>query len=188
MELGGTKVEVNGQAAPVLSVSATKVEFVCPMLPLGTPLEVSVETPSGTSSPISMRMESASPHIFELDDSADSQGLVSFEGSSELTMPRNSEIPGHPAQPFDEVILWGTGFGPTAEANPTLISATIGNVNAEVEAVQGVPGHAGLYTVRMRVPVPAIFGNNVPLQLQVVGSDGRVFSSNTVTIAIEPAK
>jgi hypothetical protein len=36
------------------------------------------------------------------------------------------------------------------------------------------------------VPASTVFGDSVPLQLQVTGGDGKSVISNTVTIAIEP--
>jgi uncharacterized protein (TIGR03437 family) len=135
-----------------------------------------------------MMMQSASPRIFGLGASGGlgasrpSQGVVSFFGTTELAMARNSQASSHPAQPGDEILLWGTGFGSSSGT----VSVELGGVDAQVEAVQAVPGHAGVYIVQVRVPVPTVFGNDVPVQLQAVGPDGKQFNSNSVTMAIEP--
>jgi uncharacterized protein (TIGR03437 family) len=131
-----------------------------------------------------MAMQSASPWIFGSGASGQNQGLASFVGTNELAMARNAQMPSHPAQPGDVVLLWGTGFGSSSEA--WAVSVKVGGVDAEVDAVNAVPGRAGLYTVQVRVPVPMVFGDEVPVQLQAVGPDGKLFSSNSVTIAIEP--
>jgi uncharacterized protein (TIGR03437 family) len=186
MELGGTKVKVNGQYVPVLSVSPTEVDFVCPSLLPQTQLAVAVETASGVSAPLSMMMQSASPRIFALDASGPNQGVVSFVGTTELAMARNSQVSAHPAQPGDEILLWGTGFGSSSGAAYGTVSVKIGGVDAQVDAVNAVPGHAGVYTVQVRVPVPTVFGDGVPVQLQAIGPDGKQFNSNSVTLAIEP--
>jgi uncharacterized protein (TIGR03437 family) len=98
-------------------------------------------------------------------------------------MARNAQVAAHPAQPGDEIVLWGTGFGTSSE----VLSVNIGGVDAQVESVKAAPGQAGVYTVQLRVPVPTVFSEEVPAQLQVTGSDGKVFHSNSVTIAVEPA-
>jgi uncharacterized protein (TIGR03437 family) len=185
MELGGTKVKVNGQYAPVLSASPTEVAFVCPSLSAGTQLAVAVETPSGISGPLSMAMQSASPWVLGSGTLGQNQGMVSFVDTTELAMARNSLVPAHPAQPGDEILLWGTGLGSSSEFPYGIVSVKLGGVDAEVDAVNAVPGHAGLYTVKVRVPVPTVFGDGVPVELQVIGSDGKRFNSNRVTIAVE---
>jgi hypothetical protein len=62
----------------------------------------------------------------------------------------------------------------------------LGDVDAEVGAVRAVPGHAGVYTVQVRVPVPTVFGDGVPVEIQVTGPDGKLYHGNRVTMAIEP--
>jgi uncharacterized protein (TIGR03437 family) len=101
-------------------------------------------------------------------------------------MARNFRVPAHPAQPGDEIVLWGTGFGPAAQVNGGQIAVKVGSVVANVDAVRAVPGHAGVYTVQVRVPAATVFGDSVPVQLQVTGGDGKSVDSNTVAIAIEP--
>src|SRR5208283_4117973 len=140
---------------------------------------------AGVSPSIRLPMANASPRIFALGDSE--QGVVSFSNTSELAMARNFRIPAHPAQPGDEIVLWGTGFGPAGQVNAGQLAAKVGGVDANADAVQAVPGRAGVYAVQVRVPASPTFGDNVPLQVQVTGVDGKTVRSNTVTIAIEPA-
>ena len=176
---------MNGQYVAVLSVSSTEVQFLCPDLTTETTLRVAVETDAGISPSISMPMANDSPRIFALGDSK--QGVVSFSNTSELAKARNSEIPAHPAQPGDQIVLWGTGFGPAGQVNTAQLAVKVGSVDVNADAVQAVPGHAGVYAVQVRVPASTTFGDNVPVQVQVTGVDGKTLSSNTVTIAIEPA-
>ena len=187
LDLDGTKVKVNGVYVPILSASQTEVHFVCPILPPGTQLEVAVESPVGVTGPLSMVMQSASPEIFSIGGSGQKQGVVTFVGTADLAMARNAQVAAHPAQPGDEILLWGTGFGMSDEVLSGTVSMNIGGVDAQVESVNAAPGQAGVYTVQVRVPVPMVFGEEVPAQLQVTGPDGKVFNSNSVTIAIEPA-
>jgi len=129
-----------------------------------------------------MVMQSASPWIFGLGGSGQNQGMVSFVGSTELAMARNSQVPAHPAQPGDEILIWGSGFG----SSSGMVSVKVGGVDAQVDAVHAVPGHAGVYSIQVRVPVPTVFGDEVPVQLQAIGPDGKQFNSNSVTLVIEP--
>jgi uncharacterized protein (TIGR03437 family) len=186
MELGGTKVKVNGNYVPVLSASSTEVQFVCPSGSPGSPLAVDVETESGAGGTLSTVMQDASPWIFSLGDSSQAQGVVSFAGTTDLAMSRNAQVAAHPAQPGDEVLLWGTGFGSSSEAWSGMVSVKLGGVDTAVDGVRAVPGRAGLYAVQVRVPVPMAFGDSVPVQLQVIGTDGKPYTSNTVTVAVEP--
>jgi uncharacterized protein (TIGR03437 family) len=186
IELDGTKLLVNGQYVPLISASATQVQFICPSLPAQTSLELSVETDAGKSGPLNAIMQIASPWVFPTGTASQNRGLVSLVGTTDLAMPRNSELPAHPAQPGDEILILGTGLGSSSGAASWMVSARVGGVDAEVEAVSPVSGHAGVYTVRVRVPVPLEFGDDVPLQLQVSDLDGKLFSSNSVTIAVEP--
>ena len=67
------------------------------------------------------------------------------------------------------------------------MSVQIGGVDAEVEGLSAVPNRGGVYTLRVRVPVPMIFGDEVPVEVQVIGADGKVFRNSGITIAIEPS-
>jgi len=102
-------------------------------------------------------------------------------------MTRNAQFAGHPAQPGETILFLGTGFGAFVDTIPGTVSVQIGGVDAEVEGLSAVPSDGGLYTLRVRVPVPMAFGDEVPVEVRVTGPDGKVFRSSGVTIAIEPA-
>ena len=51
-KLSGTTVRVNGIEAAVLSVSASRVDFLCPAAMPGSPLEIAVVTRTGVAQPI----------------------------------------------------------------------------------------------------------------------------------------
>jgi uncharacterized protein (TIGR03437 family) len=150
-------------------------------------LNIAVETQTGSGS-TEMSMESASPRIFTLGGGGQAQGIVSFQDTSDLAMPRNFRVPAHPAQPGDDVLIWATGLGLTNSDNTAQISATMGGVDAEVEAVKAVLGYAGVYTVQVRVPMVPNFGDNVPLQVRVVSGNNTPVASNIATLSVEPAQ
>jgi uncharacterized protein (TIGR03437 family) len=131
-------------------------------------------------------MQSASPWLFPLGDSSQTQGVVSFVGTTELAMARNAQVAAHPSQPGDEILLWATGLGSSSEAWSGMVSVKLGGVDAQVEGVSAVSDRAGVYAVQVRVPVTMVFGDAVPVQLDVINPDGLKFTSNSVTIAVEP--
>jgi len=186
--LGGTRVVINGRAVPVLFASEDHVSFLCPNQDPGTQLEVAVEAVAGTTVPVKSTMQEASPMILSLNGPGHEQGVISFVDTTELAMTRNFRVPAHPAQPGDEILIWGTGFGGASPANPSAgtVLMKLGRVFAEVESLREVPGRAGLYVIQARVPMNAEFGDAVGLQVQVTRSDGRRFTSNEVTLAVEP--
>jgi uncharacterized protein (TIGR03437 family) len=186
MDLGGTKVIMNGAIVPVLIASSDEVRFLCPVLEPETQLQVTVETAVGSSGALGMVMQSASPWIFALDE-GDTQGVVSFTGRTELAMIRNARKAAQPAQPGDEVVIWGSGFGGGGQVSVRTVSVQVGGGEAEVVSVDAVPGYAGVYTVRVRVPSPITYGDGVPLQVKVIGVDGKEFKSNNITVAVERA-
>jgi uncharacterized protein (TIGR03437 family) len=185
MALGGTKVNINGQYVAVLSVSPAEVHFLCPAVDPGTQLQVALETASGVTQPLNTVMQSASPWIFSLKAPDQNQGVVSFAGATELAMARNSRVSAQPAQPGDEILIWGTGFGSMADVSAGTVTVELDGLSAEVESINAVPGHAGVYTIQVRVPQATAPSDAVPLQVQVMGPDGKVLSSNSVSIAVE---
>jgi uncharacterized protein (TIGR03437 family) len=185
LELGGSSVKINGASVPVLSVSRTRVHFLCPALESGSPLSATLETASGTSNALSATMQEVSPEIFSVDGSGENEGVISFPNAAAMATPRSPRIPGYPAQPGDQILIWGTGFGSTTESANKAASVTLGGVRAGVGSVRAVPGHMGLYTVEVRVPETAGFGDAVPVQLMVTTLDGKQFASNVVTMATE---
>jgi uncharacterized protein (TIGR03437 family) len=186
MELGGTRVKVNSQYVPVLFSSATRVNFLCPLLDPGAQLAVMVETASGVTEALTSIAQRASPTIFSLDDSGRNQGLISFAGMNEMVMERNFRVPAHPAQPGDSILIWATGLGPVAEASNGAVSIRLGKTYAEVDSIQAVPGHAGVYTIQARVRASIVFGDAVPVQLEIAVLGGERLIGNIVTASVEP--
>ena len=185
MELAGTKVKVNGQYVPMVFSSPVRVSFLCPALDVGARLSVAVESDAGISDPVTATMLAASPTIFSLDGSGQNQGLISFADTTDIVMARNSQVPAHPAQPGDRIVIWATGLGSAPSASNRAVMVKLGDVYAEVESVEAVSGYAGVYTIQMCVPASPTFGDAVPVQLEIVTPEGQ-FQSNTVIVAIEP--
>jgi uncharacterized protein (TIGR03437 family) len=187
LELGGTQVKINGQAVPVLFRSATQVNFLCPTLNPDTPLSLVVETDTGRTEPIAGRMQENTPRILSLDGKDAGQGMILFPETGELAMQRNYQIPAHPAQPGDRALVWVTGISSSRKL-PGAIQIKIGDVPAEVESMQSVAGYAGLDAIYVRIPAGTEFGDAVPVQLEILSSNGRLVRSNSATAAVERAR
>ena len=187
LALGRTRAKINGQYVPILSASEERVTFVCPSLDPGTQLDAVVESNAGTTDAVKGTMQAASPMIFSLNGSGHNQGVISFADTNELAMARNFLVPAHPAQPGDEILIWGSGFGlPPTDVPAGSVLVKLGGAFAEVESLRAVPGHAGTYVIQARVPIDAEFGDAVAVQVQVTTPDGRRSTSNEVTLAVEP--
>ena len=113
LSLGGTAVKINGEAVAVLRVSRSRVQFLCPTLPAGTPLAAAVTTASAEATPLTTSMQSASPEILSV-DAADQT-----------------------AQPGDELVIQAAGLGSAAA-----LRVELGGAAAEVLSVDAVAGEA----------------------------------------------
>jgi uncharacterized protein (TIGR03437 family) len=180
-DLGGTRVNVNGAYVPVLYASPLRVDFACPVLDAGVPLEVSVENEAGATEPAAAVMQDASPGLFALDGSGKGQGLVFHAGSSSLVASRDFTMAGLPAQAGDRVVLRATGL---AHAVAASITIGVGDVWLPAEDLAEVSGELGVYHLTVMIPA-GVAGEAVPLSLRGTAPDGRLIESNTITIAIE---
>ena len=178
-------VRVNGQKAPMLTVSPSRIWFQCPDLSPGTALEIMVETPAGISNELHTTMREATPGVFTMNDSGRGQGSVLMAGTGSFVILRNLYVPGYPAQPGDVVTILATGLGrrmgDTAIMKPFV---RVTGIPAEVLAVR-LNDLPGLYEVDVRIPQSAQIGEAGTVVLEAPGLDGSVNVSNTVTIAIQ---
>jgi len=184
LELGGTRVRVNGGFAPVLFASPTRVDFLCPSLAPETGLEIAIETSSGSTAPIQSTMLAANPALLRAQNLGRKQALATIAGTDRIAAVREYHGVGEPAQRDDVVSFRATGLG-TADSYAGLLHVQIGGMDAPVEAVVLAPDAAGVFLIRVRIPVSAPLGDEVPVRLELVTADGQRLASNTVTLAIE---
>jgi uncharacterized protein (TIGR03437 family) len=195
--LGGTRVRVNGQDAPVVYASQRRIDFVCPTADPGTILHISAETSGGTAGPMTTTMQAIGPGVFSVDGSGTGQGLIYLAGTSWIATSRDYRALGQPAEPGDTITLRATGIGSPEGAPPTVM---IGTFPAYVNSVRAMPGIAGVWEVTVEVPLGIQQGDAVPVVLipepshppgrgapaHNRNSDHRT-RSNRITLAIEPA-
>jgi uncharacterized protein (TIGR03437 family) len=180
-ELGGTQVKINGEAAPVLHASRARVDFLCPAVPAGTPLEIVVETGAGTADPVATVAAAASPRIFLADYPEQKQGLVLFSGTSTIAAVADYRSMRRPARAGDSLSVRVTGISPTLRS----VLVRVDGLDVEPMAIRDVELAAGLSEVVFELPSGIEAGMAVPLSLLAVLEDGAIVESNAVTIAVQ---
>jgi uncharacterized protein (TIGR03437 family) len=197
-ELVGTRVKVNGEYAPVVYASPTRVDFVCPDVAPGRTLMVSAENKAGIADPVSTVMYRTVLGIYSVDGTGIGQGAITLAGTSLLATSRDYRILGQPAEPGDSITIRATGLA--AVDGPPQVR--IGGFYALVQSVQAVPGAAGIYEITAQVPVGIQEGDAVPVvvgllpdrsisqreHLQSREALRRGFLSNLTTIAVERSR
>ena len=189
--LDNVSVSVGGKPAYVYFVSPQQINAVAPDAGTGT-MSVTVTTPGGTSAAVSTNAQTVSPAFFLW---ANQYAVATRQDFSWAV--KNGTFSGTttvPAKPGDVIILWGTGFGPTAPATPAgvqvpsdqiyatanPVTVTVGTQPAQVIYAVLAPGFAGLYQVAIQVPDGAPNGD-----LPVVATVNGVSSPSGVTLTVQ---
>ena len=190
--LDGVTVSVGGQMAYVDYINPGQINFLVPDVAPG-PVPVTVTTSAGTSNTVSVNVSAYGPAFFNWPGNQ----VIAARQDFSLAV-KNGTFAGTtttPAKPGEVIILWGTGFGPTAPAAPTgaqvpgdqiyatmmLPTVTINNVSAKVYGAALAPGSAGLYQVAIEVPGSLTSGD-----WPVVASIGGVQSPATTVLSVQP--
>jgi uncharacterized protein (TIGR03437 family) len=162
--LDGVSVSIGGLPAYVNYVSPTQINVLTPADLTDQFPTVTVTNSVGTSVPATVLSEPYMPAFFTWPEN---QVVATHEDFTWAV--KNGTFPGTttvPAKPGETIILWGTGFGPTAPAFPpgiTVPSSTtysttmlptveVNLVNAMVYGAALAPGFAGLYQLAFQVP------------------------------------
>jgi uncharacterized protein (TIGR03437 family) len=200
--LGGVQVKVNDSPVPLMYAAQSQINFQCPRLPIGSAVQVTVETETGfTSVAYSGFMSEATPALFTMDYSGSGQGVVLIANSNELAMPRTEAIPSRPVRRGELLSIYANGLGEVQEevavGSPTPLDHPVRMKNAVRVLLGGVaispdfaglaPGAIGIYQINVPVTIEVPVGLAVPLRVEVTLGDGSVLTSNEVTVAIEEA-
>jgi uncharacterized protein (TIGR03437 family) len=183
-------VSVGGKPAYLYYVSPAQINMVAPDVP-ARPTQVTVSTPSGTSSTFIVTAAQFGPAFFPWPGS---QAVATRQDFSFAVKNGTFSVATTPAKPGDVIILWGTGFGPTLPAAPsgvqipsdatystaTLPQVTINNVTATVYGAALAPGFAGLYQIAIQVPASLPDGD-----WPVVATIGGVSSPGGVLLSVK---
>jgi uncharacterized protein (TIGR03437 family) len=180
-ELSGTVVRVNGIEVPVLSVSDSRVDFLCPAAVPGSILKIALQTLTGMAQPIQTVSRETTPGIFSLDGSGTGQGMIMHSGTSTMAMTPNYRYFSRAALPDEPVTIYATGITAAEE-----ILVVAGGVEATPQSIVATPDLAGIYQVSVRLPSGSADGD-MSISLKVKMSAGSVVTSNDVSISTEIA-
>jgi len=161
--LDGVWVAINGIPAYVDYISPGQINVLAPDDPTVGIVSVQV-TSGGVASPsVLANKQDFAPAFFIL-PAGGSKYIVATHGNNTL-VGNTSLYPGSstPAQPGEEIVLWGTGFGPSAPPAPSglLIAAPISLADVVAVFIGGVPAvvqYAGLVAPgldQINVVIPA---------------------------------
>jgi len=177
--IASSRLRINGADAIVLNISTRSVDFLCPRVQPGTALEIVMETPLGISNGIHTVVQEAAPGVFMRTRSSRSPVLMQFYGRPELVGIPTYFEGAQVALPGDALSLWASGI-PCARKDQKLW-IRIGAIRVAADAAAE---WRGTCKVDFTLPSTLVSGESVPLTLEVMGSDGRIFSSNTAGIAV----
>ena len=180
--LNETRVLVNGGYALILSASAGQVEFLCPTLPAGTPLDIAVETRAGQSGALRTTMEETAPAILTVDGSPQGHAIAIQAASDELAALPSFRYRATPASSGELLSVWATGIECAASQQLRL---NIGGQSVAAESIQSLPQMAGVCQIAFHVPA-GVIGDSVSLSLEVTRSDAKVAISNRTSVTVQP--
>jgi chitinase len=185
--LDGTAVTIGGQAAFIDFISPVQVNALVPSNVATGIQPLTVTVGSVASAPYNVMVNAVQPGL-DAPPSFDIGGIqyaVALFADGEYVLPQGAiaGLNSRPAQPGDEIVLYGVGFGPVTPGTPagqivqqsnTLASAFdafIGGVPANAVYSGLAPGYTGLYQFNLKVPANPGSGD-VPLTFTVGGTAG----------------
>jgi uncharacterized protein (TIGR03437 family) len=192
-QLGNAEVLFDGQAAPLVYVSATQSAAVIPYEVAGkASTQMTVSYNSVVSAATALSIGPAKPGLFSVNEQGTGPGAI-YNQNSTLNSSTNPESPG------SYIALYGTGEGllnpagstgtlaPTAPPFPTFagsISVTIGGVQVPASAIAyagPVPGFVeGEFQMNVQIPASLPAGN-LPVVVTIAG----VASQANLTVAVK---
>ncbi len=161
--LADVVVAVNGARAPLMFVSPHQVNAQIPWALTPGPAAITVFVDGEPGNTVLVTVADFAAGIFL---------AVHGEDCEPVTAAR-------PVVPGQTLLVYATGLGPAAGASGNWDTwakpaVSVGDQPAEVETSQLVPGAAGLYQVRIRVPGGVEPGATVPLVLTIGGTKAEI--------------
>jgi len=194
--LGGTTVTIGGQSAFIDYISQGQVNVQVPGTVSTGAQPLVVTTEDGASAPFMVTVDATMPGLLAPSNFkvGGTQYVVAqfADGSYVLPPGAVSGLTSQRAQPGDEIVIYGIGFGPVipdippgqlVEQSNSLVepfTISFGGIPAATVPYDGLaPNFMGLYQFNVIVPaVPA--GDTVPLSFTLGGASG----TQTLSIAI----
>lgn len=158
--LDGVKVSINNKPASVYYISPTQVNVQAPTDESTGQVQVYVTNANGTSAAVTVDLNQVMPAFFQLPQ--EYIAAVREDGAYIGPAGLIDEATTVPAQPGDQISLFGTGFGPTAPAVPagevlTAAAPLSNNVIIQVDNTTAPVSFAGLVTAglyQINITVP----------------------------------
>lgn len=169
-----TSVQINGEAAPVLSAYPFQVNAQIPLdIPPGS-ATLNLNSGNGTAQQ-TIAITDAAPAIFSI---AASQAAITNQDNS-LNTPASQALRGK------AIVIYGTGLGAVSPSGGlsvvnTAVSVVIGGVEIPAFFAGLTPGTTGLYQVNVLLPPTLPPGLFLPLYLR----EGAA-TSNVVSVAVQ---
>jgi uncharacterized protein (TIGR03118 family) len=169
-EVNGVGVTINGTAVPVSFVSNTQVNFLVPADVSTGVAQIQTTNNGLTSAAVTVNVDALAPAFFTLGANAASGNVYIAAEHANGTLIGPATIKNAtPAEPGETIMLFATGFGPTAASGEALLvspAIAIDGIPAEV-SFAGLVG-PGLYQINVTVPSNVTLGQDV----LVVGLSG----------------
>ncbi len=207
-EVAGTRIEIDGLAAPLFFVSPSQINFQVPWELAGKPsAKLSVAAGKATSDSQTVRIAAVAPAIFTL---GETQGAIICTSDGAIAAPRGAFPNSRPAKRGEYITVFMTGLGPVTNPPATGVPSFANPLSRLVEPSYGLgvecpnyasnpvfctmptsfaglaPGFVGLYQVNALVPLYAPVGDRVHLRFGMTDKATATFqSSNIATMAIE---
>ncbi len=185
---GGTTVQFNGIAAPMIYSFASQVSAIVPYELAGATAQVTVSYQGQASAAFPVTVASAVPGLFTANSSGSGQVAA-------LNQDNTLNSVAQPAAQESTIVLFATGEGQTSPAGVDgklaaaplpqplqNVTVTIGELPATVRYAEGAPGEvAGVLQINASIPA-GVFGSSVPIVVQV----GNARSQTGATIEVAP--
>lgn len=163
--LDGVKVTIDGMPAYVAFISSAQINVIAPDDPATGMVPVVVTNAQGTSNAFMVNKQAIAPALFAYGQEGGSYAVVQSALSYEAIAPPGllgKTVNTFRAVPYENVILWATGLGPTNPPQPTLqvlsapvplaasLQITIGGQQVTPQFVGLV--YSGVYQINLQIP------------------------------------
>ena len=165
IKLDGVSVTINGKPAYVYFISPGQINVLAPDDPATGSVPVQVTNSQGTSSAFMVSKQTASPALFAYSQLSGFYAVIQAAANYGLVAPPGlfgSTTSTYTAAPGENLVLYGTGLGPTNPAQPTgqLVQTPAPTVNNVTVTIGGQPATvqfagiigSGLYQINVTVP------------------------------------
>jgi protocatechuate 3,4-dioxygenase beta subunit len=174
--LAGVSVRINNQPAAIQYVSQKQLNVLAPDNAPDADVQLTVTNSAGTSDAVTVNFRRFSPGFFELPD----QNAAAVRSTGALIGPAGliDSVTSAPARPGEQILLYGTGFGPTSPAadsskTVTAPAATANRVRVWVDNKEADVAYAGLISpglYQVNITVPDLANGDYPVTAEVGGT------------------